>query len=228
MNALVWKKYKSITKNRKNIVRFFLVPVVIMLGLFFFGKTAEASVFYFQIITILLGFFTDQMDLENIIHKEYAMYTPLTLKKSWIINSTIIWLSNFLYTFALMFLGYLAHWCVFGKLYIPFLFLLKGAINGLFGLGFILFGSQYEIDHAKWKQYLCFIWMPAALLLMFLLDEKSKILPIGFDICVYLGLCSLILAILALIINKRVNTEKYIISLENIRRMVSAKFNLID
>lgn len=228
MSALIWKKYKSITKSKKSIIYFWVIPIIIILVLFFYGKNPEASVFYFPIIIILFGFFTDQMNLEYIIYKEYALYTPITLKKSWIINSTITWLSNFIYSTVLLLLGYIAYWFIFGELYVPFLYILKGLINGLWGFGFILFSSQYEIDHTKWKQYLCFTWIPAALILIFLLDEKSTILPIKFDCCICLGLCSLLFLLLALLINKNVNTEKYILSLENIKKMMSVKFNLID
>lgn len=228
MTALIWKKYKNIVKNKKNAMRFFLLPIVIMLGLFLFGESPEASVFYLQFVLVLLGLFTDQMDLENMIYKEYTIYTPMTLKKSWIINSFIIWIINFLYSLILIIMGYFAYWCVFAKLYVPFLSLLKTVINGVSGFGFILFGTQYEIDHTKWKQYLYFVWIPAVILLIFLLDEKSKKLPTGFDLCIYLGLCSIVLIVVALIINKNINTEKYILSLEHVQKMVSAKFNLID
>jgi len=228
MNALIWKKYKNIIGNRKNTIYFLGIPIAIMLLLFFYGKNPEAIVFYFSVISILLGFFTDQMDLETLIYKEYALYTPMTLKKSWIMNSVINWFSKFLYSSVILILVYLIYWFTFGELYVPLFILLKGLLNGISCFGIILFCSQVEVDFAMWKQYLFFIWVPALLLLVFIMDAKSSIIPVGFSMCVWLALFSLAFATLALIINKNVNIEKYILSLEKVTKIASVRFNLMD
>lgn len=228
MNALLWKKIRIITKNKHIFARAFLPPITLLLVLFFWGHSKEASVCYFPITTIWMSFFANQMDLENMLYKEYCMYTPMSLKKSWIINSLIIWLGGLLYSMLLLVLGYFVHWAVFGNFYIPVAFLLKGLINGISMFGFVLFSLQYEVDHAKWKQYSFYLSLMIMPILLLLFSDEVYILSTKLSFSMYSLLVGLALAIISLLINKKVSNEKYITSLDNIRSMTFSKFNLTD
>lgn len=54
---------------------------------------------------------------------------------------------------------------------------------------------------------------------------KFYTLPTKFNFSIYLFLLGLALAIISLLINKKVNKEKYITSLQNARGMVFSQFN---
>ncbi len=228
MNALLWNKLTILATNKHIFARAFLLPIALLSVLFFGGYSQETSVCYFPIVAIWISFFVDQMDLENMLYKEYCMYTSMSLKKSWVINSLIIWLSGLLYSMILLLLGYLIYWFVFDNLYVPFVFLLKGFINGISMFGFVLFSLQYEVDHTKWKQYAFYTSLIVLPILLLLFNDETYILPTKFNFSIYLFLLGLALAIVSLLINKKANNEKYITSLQNIRSMVFSQFNLTD
>lgn len=228
MNALLWKKYKWFARNKKNTIYFFIVPIVVLLSMFFLNKNHDIVTFYFPFIVTILGMLFDSTDIENIVHKEFTMYTPITLKKCWIMNAVISWSTRLIYSVGLFILGYLAYNLIYGGFYTSFFILLKGIINGFAAFGVILFSSQCEVDFTIWKQYLSFMWGSAAILWIFILDKSSSVFPTSFAFSVCLLTFSLILIILALSINKNINTEKFIKSLENVRRIASSRFNLVD
>lgn len=230
MNALMWKKYKWITLNLKNIYHFFFVPIAALLILYFLSSNNNAVLCYFPFISITLGIFFDQMDIENMVYKEYAMYTPMSLKESWLFGAITSWLFRFIYSFIILTLGMVIYNLLYGAWYAPWIFFVQGFINGISAFGVILFATQYEIDLSKWKQWLSFMWMPSAILWAFMLDNNkvSHLIPTEFKYCIYLLIFSLILTAFSFWQSKKVTTEHFINSLEGIRKTVAAKISIID
>lgn len=228
MIALMWKKYKCITHNLKNIVYFFIIPIALLLILTT-SNNNNAVLCYFPFISITFGILFEQMDIENIVQKEYAMYTPMSLKESWIFSSVTLWLFRFIYSVLTLILGMLVYRFLNGVWYAPLEFLVQGVINGVSALGIVFFATQYEMDFSRLKQWLSFVWVPSALICALMLDNKaSEFIPTGFKYCVYLLILSTTLLFFSLWQSKKVTTENFINSLGEVRKIVTAKFNIID
>lgn len=229
MNALIWKKFKWITQNIKTFLYFFMVPIGIAVWLFFSTNNKDALICYFPFISILIGILFDQMDIENITNKGYVLYTPISLKKGWIYNAFISWGFRFIYSTIIVTLGLFFYKFIYGCPYVTFTTFSKGILNGLSAFGIVLFATQYEVNFAKWKQYLSFAWVIPVLLCAVMCENSiSDIIPTDIFTLIYIFIFSVFLICTALIINKNINTEKFILSLEKIKKIASAHFNVMD
>ncbi len=229
MNALIWKKFKWITQNIKTFSYFFIVPIGMAVWLFFSTNNKDALICYFPFIATVTGILFDQMDIENITNKGYALYTPISLKKAWIYNALISWGFRFIYSIIIMTLGLFLYEFIHGSPYVTFATFLKGILNGFSAFGIVLFSTQYEVDFARVKQYFAFAWIIPVLLCVAMCENSmSAMIPTDIFALLYIFVFSAFLMCIALIINKNVSAEKFILSLEKIRKIVSARFNVID
>lgn len=228
MNALIWKKYKWMTQDLRNIIRYFIVPIVILLMLAF-SRNKNALLCYFPFISITLGLIFDQIDIEDMVQKEYAMYTPMTIKKSWVFNSVISWIIRFVYSILILVIGMIVYKFYYGFWYASWKFFIYGIVNGVSAFGVILFANQYEIDFSMWKQWLCFMWVPSVILFTLMLEGKTiNFIPTKFEYCIYLLIFSSLLVVFSFWQSKNVTTEKLISTIVKPRKYIVEKFDILD
>lgn len=154
MNALLWKRYKEIRKNKIKLFIALVFPIIYFILLKVFSVPDYIIVSYFSMSCMLIGNLA-HWNVEDLVHGETLLTTPLTPFKLWLANWMLVTISGFIIAQLYLLIISLGSLMFEGRLYSVYLHHFGNNISISF-LGFSLLAAAtvHNVDFTKWKQYL--------------------------------------------------------------------------
>ncbi len=224
MNALIFKKYLEIVNNKLRLTSFFILPIICFFSTLYFNIPMEKVAFYCPLCVSLLHIlvFWNQ---ENIVLSGNLIFTPLTPQKVWLTNAIFPTVTYYIYC-SIVFIISICVYCVHFNLSIPFQCLFYGVLNIIPAIGITVFSTLSNIENTTLKQWIA---APSSLLNLFsfiVFLYLYDYFPTDLIILAFLNIIGIILFVIALMLNKKVNNENVLYFSDN--TLIVGKNGIVD
>ncbi|WP_194191479.1 hypothetical protein [Clostridium chrysemydis] len=208
MNAILWKKIKAMKNQKIKLVISILLPILLQFIYYVKGIDINLIVGFMPYISVSIGAIL-LFNIEDLLYSEVILGTPLTLKRIWTINATIIVTISVVYC-ELILVGLLILTSSFSI--ITFKAIIMNLISILLSLGLILMSTIHWKNYSKGNQYLASVFalinFVSPFAFLFYANYLININLIGYFII------SILLIILGTLYFKAGNAEELIINAE--------------
>lgn len=144
---------------------------------------------------------------ENFYLSGDIVFTPLTPKKAWIINSLITSVSYYIYTCVCNILSVVFYNSMY-SLSIPKEYIIYGFLNLIPVVGITLFSTLSNVENTPIKQWVAAPVSLISLTFFIMLLFFHEFFPVNFYSILFLKFFGIILILLAFIINNKISNEK--------------------
>lgn len=218
IKALIWKKYIELKNIKLKLLVFLIIAPACFIGLCFLEIPHEQVVFYFAVVLQPLVLMS-HWNLEDFAYSGIALITPLSPKRSWIVNSLIMSINGYLYSFITLLIGSSVYRLITGHEYVNPIYFLYSLFTFSTVVALTISATLHFVDNSLAKQWIQVPFSLFGISLIFLLIFAPYILPIGLVGIVINIITSFAIIGFCLLLNHNIKNEVVFINSEKILKV---------
>ncbi|WP_019913895.1 hypothetical protein [Paenibacillus sp. HW567] len=223
MNALLWKRYKEIRTNKIKLFITLVLPIIYFALLTGFSVPRHIIVSYFSLACMLIGNL-GHWNIEDLVHSETLLTTPLTPFKLWFANWMLVAGSGFIIAQIYLLMISFGSLLISGQFYISdVLYFIENIAFSFLGFSLLAAATVHNVDFTKWKQYLTGVFSIFNFLFPFAPFLFASILPTGIWITLGAVALGILLTTLSLLIARSSRRERLVLNIQKLSEAYEIK-----
>lgn len=223
MTALMWKKFKEIRESKIRLFIILIFPLVYFILLTGFSVPRPIIVAYFSLACMLIGNLA-HWNIEDLVHSETLLTTPLTPFKIWFTNCLMVTASGFICAQIYLVIISLGFFVLWKEVYISNVYLyLDNLILSFLGFSLIATASVHHIDFSKSKQYLTSIFSLFNFIFPFTPFLLAAYFPTDMQTMILVFIASVLLLGFVLFVAVKSKREKLVLNIQKLSEAYEIK-----